>query len=127
MYRLFPKVYFIGQENAIFNYTNYLLWLFEGILESILIFLFCTYSLDSGILNEHGYNSDMWIVGLTVFSATVVIVTFKLSTHTKFWSVFLFISVSLLSLFLYLAYMWISNYKLSYHVVGTTYIAWTTA
>ena len=25
-YRLFPKIYFIGQENCIFNYTNYFLW-----------------------------------------------------------------------------------------------------
>ena len=27
MYRLFPKIYFIGQENAIFNYTNFFLWI----------------------------------------------------------------------------------------------------
>lgn len=69
----------------------------------------------------------MWLMGLTVFSAAIVVVTFKLSTHTKFWSVFLFVAVSLLSVFLYVVYMWISNYKLSYHIVGTTFIAWTTA
>lgn len=91
-----------------------------------MVFLFCLYSIDSGVLNEKGYNGDMWIIGLTIFSATIVIVTFKLSTHTKFWSIFLFIAVSLLSLVLYIAYMWISNYTLSYHIVGTTYIAWTT-
>lgn len=124
---MFPKVYFIGQENAIFNYTNYFLWLAEGVIEAILIFFFCIYSIDSGVLNEKGYNSDMWIIGLTTFSAAIVVVTFKLSTHSKFWSVFLFIAVSLLSLVLYVAYMWISNYKLSEHVVGTTYISWTTA
>lgn len=66
-------------------------------------------------------------MGLTIFSAAIVIVTFKLSTHTKFWSIFLFIAVSVLSFLLYTAYMWISNYKLSHHIVGTTYIAWTTA
>lgn len=69
----------------------------------------------------------MWIIGLTTFSAAIVVVTFKLSTHTKFWSVFLFIAVLLLSLALYVCYMWISNFKLSEHVVGTAYIAWTTA
>ena len=31
-YRLFPKIYFIGQENCIFNNTNYVLWMVEGIL-----------------------------------------------------------------------------------------------
>lgn len=69
----------------------------------------------------------MWLIGLTVFSTVIVIVTFKLSTHTKFWSVFLFIAVSLLSIVLYISYMWISNYAFSDNVVGTTYVAWTTA
>jgi hypothetical protein len=79
------------------------------------------------MMNEKGYNSDMWIIGITTFSAAIVIVTFKLSTHTKFWSVFLFIAISFLSLFIYLAYMWISNYSLSEHVIGTTFVAWSTA
>lgn len=26
-YRLFPKIYFIGQENCIFNYKNYFMWM----------------------------------------------------------------------------------------------------
>lgn len=69
----------------------------------------------------------MWIVGQTMFSAVILVVTFKLATHTKFWSVFVFIAVSLLSLAFYISYMWLSNYALSEHLVGTTYIAWTTA
>ncbi len=69
----------------------------------------------------------MWIIGLTMFSAAIIVVTFKLASHTKFWSVFLFFAVSILSLVMYAFYMWISNYKLSEHVVGTTYVAWTTA
>jgi hypothetical protein len=27
LYRLFPKIYAIGQQNCIFNYTNYFLWI----------------------------------------------------------------------------------------------------
>jgi hypothetical protein len=103
------------------------LWVAEGIIEAIMIFLFCIFVLDSPAINERGYGGDMWIIGLTVFSSAIVVVTFKLSTHTKFWSVFLFIAVSILSLAMYVGYMWISNYKLSEHVVGTTYVAWTTA
>lgn len=51
-------------------------------------------------------------------------VTFKLSSHTKFWSVLLFVSILLLSLGVYVAYMWISNYYLvTYTWVSNT--AWT--
>ena len=32
IYRLFPKIYFIGQENCIFNYMNFFLWTLEGVL-----------------------------------------------------------------------------------------------
>jgi hypothetical protein len=68
----------------------------------------------------------MWIIGLTIFSSVIVVVTFKLATHTKFWSVILFFAVSVLSVALYVIYMWMSDYILSEHIVGTTYIAWTT-
>ena len=56
----------------------------------------------------------------------ILVVTFKLATHTKFWSGFLFIAVVFLSLALYLAYMWISNYYFSTYIKGTAYVAWTT-
>ena len=50
----------------------------------------------------------------------VIVVTFKLSTHTKFWSILLIISILFFSLGLYVAYMWVSNYYLSDYVKGTT-------
>jgi phospholipid-transporting ATPase len=62
----------------------------------------------------------------------IFVVTFKLSSHTKFWSVLLFISILFLSLGLYVAYMWISNFYLvdytwvsntasTYFTTGQTY------
>lgn len=32
LYKLFPKIYFIGQQNCIFNYTNFFLWIAEAII-----------------------------------------------------------------------------------------------
>lgn len=54
-----------------------------------------------------------------------MVVTFKLATHTRFWNVFIFLAVALLSIVLYLTYMWISNWYLSNLILGTTMIAWT--
>lgn len=51
----------------------------------------------------------------------IFVVTFKLSSHTKFWSVLLFFSIVFLSLGLYVAYMWISNsYLVNYTWVSNT-------
>lgn len=41
----------------------------------------------------------------------ILLVTFKLCTHTKFWSWLMVISLFFLSLSLYIVYMWISNIK----------------
>ena len=66
-FRLFPKIYFIGQENCIFNYTNYFLWVVEAFVEAILITIFCMYIIGSVSINEMGYNSDVWLVGVTTY------------------------------------------------------------
>lgn len=62
---LFPKIYYIGQRNTIFNYTNFFLWIIEAMLQALLITLICMYSLGDVSLNQYGLNSDLLIVGLT--------------------------------------------------------------
>jgi hypothetical protein len=108
-------------------------------LEAVLITLFAIYILGTSSISSGGYNSDLWLVSLTVyplplssFTAVIFVVTFKLSSHTKFWSVLLFISILFLSLGLYVAYMWVSNSLLTmytwvsftpaiYYTTGETY------
>jgi hypothetical protein len=55
-----------------------------------------------------------------------MVVTLKLATHTRFWTFNLVLSIAVLSLGLYVAYMWISNYALSNDVQNTSFVAWTT-
>ena len=71
-YRLFPKIYFIGQENCIFNYQNFFMWLLEGAIEAIIITLFSFYILAEASLDKDGLNSDYWLVGLTMYSPSHV-------------------------------------------------------
>lgn len=55
-----------------------------------------------------------------------MVVTLKLATHTRFWSFCLMVSIAVLSLGLYTAYTWVSNYALSPAIEGVPYISWTT-
>lgn len=66
LYRLFPKLYYIGQDNCIFNYRNFFFWVLEGIAEAILIFFFAIYILSTQSVNGSGRSSDMWLVSLTM-------------------------------------------------------------
>lgn len=58
----------------------------------------------------------------------ILVATFKLASHTKFWSVLLFISIVFLSLGLYVGYMWVSNYYLAEYssITHTAYMFYTT-
>ena len=66
IYRLFPKIYFIGQENCIFNYTNFFMWTLEGVFEAVMIALFGLYIFSSSSINSQGHSPDMWIASLAV-------------------------------------------------------------
>lgn len=60
------------------------------------------------------------------FTGLLIIVTLKLVTHTKYWSLMLVVSILVVSIGLYVAYMWFSNYKaiLSNHILGTAGVMW---
>lgn len=122
---MFPKIYFIGQENCIFNYQNYIAWMCEAILESIIIFFFVLYIIGQVSINSTGINSDYWLVSLTIYSSVILVVTFKLATHTKFWSIFLFLAIIITSLGFYVLHMWLTNFTITDYVYGTTVVAWS--
>jgi magnesium-transporting ATPase (P-type) len=66
LYRLFPKIYFVGQENSIFNYRNFFFWILEGVVEGCIISFFAFYIFSSASLSSSGYNTDLWIASLTM-------------------------------------------------------------
>lgn len=66
------------------------------------------------------------IFDLFRFSSVIMVVTMKLASHTKFWSTLLVVSILVISLGLYVAYMWVSNFLLSDNIKGTSLVAWTT-
>lgn len=67
------------------------------------------------------------ILFLFSFTSVIFVVTFKLATHTKFWSVMLVVVILFFSLALYIAYMWISNVAFSQYLTGTVSIFFTRA
>jgi len=62
---------------------------------------------------------------LTIYSSVIMVVTFKLATHTKFWSWIYVFSIIIASLGLYVLHMWLTNFTLTDYVKGTTLVAWT--
>lgn len=63
--------------------------------------------------------------GYCRFSAIIMVVSFKIATHTRFWSWIMFACLLLLSVCLYIGYMWVSNGISGMY--GTILMAHTTA
>lgn len=101
--------------------------MFEALVQSVAIFFFNFYIISHLSVNSTGINGDYWMTGITIYSSVILVVTFKLATHTKFWSMILFTTFIFTSLVPYVAYMWLSNYRITENVEGTAYVAWTSA
>jgi len=124
---LLPKVYFIGQQNTIFNPYNCLLWSIESACVGLFTVLLIIFTIGNKTLNQHGYNSDLWIVSVSVYSSIIMICTFKLAIHVRHWTLLILMSIILCSLAPYLSYVWISNYYFSrYRIEGTIIMSFRT-
>ena len=62
------------------------------------------------MLVVQGYNSSLWGVSITIYTAIVIIVDLKLAIHTKYWTSFNVIALVIFSLIIYIAYLIISNF-----------------
>lgn len=114
----------MGQENTIFNYVNFMWWILEALCSGLLITLINIYVLGATSINQNGYSSNMWLASvsryfmlLCSFSCIILVVSFKIATHTRFWSWLMFVSLTALSICLYIAYMWIA--EITSNVKGT--------
>ena len=76
--KYYPKLYYIGQKNTLFTYSHFLSWIWQGVLHGLLIFFFCTYYLGSQINNVEGYNSDIWLNSITLYTSIIMVFIYSL-------------------------------------------------
>ena len=107
--KYFPKLYYIGQNNKIFNFINFFKWIIWAFYHSILFFSLNYFVYSENIMNIDGHNSDFWAFSITFFSIIIVAVNFQLGLYTKNWTFIFFLCLFLLSIFVYFAYIWVSD------------------
>jgi magnesium-transporting ATPase (P-type) len=70
---LLPKLYYVGQKSTIFNWTNYFIWVFTGMIHSLIIFIIPYFVYNNTILTNVGKNGDMWIFSITSFTCIIFV------------------------------------------------------
>jgi magnesium-transporting ATPase (P-type) len=73
---LIPKLYYVGQKSTVFNWTNYFLWVSEGIFHSLIVFLIPYFVFNKSILvGGSGHDTDLWTFSITSFTAIIIVIT----------------------------------------------------
>eukprot|EP01017_Pseudomicrothorax_dubius_P049053 TRINITY_DN9054_c0_g1_i2.p1 TRINITY_DN9054_c0_g1~~TRINITY_DN9054_c0_g1_i2.p1 ORF type:complete len:531 (+),score=99.30 TRINITY_DN9054_c0_g1_i2:502-2094(+) len=103
------RLYYIGQENRIFNQKNFLSWVIQGLLHGAFIYFGSTYIFQTVILTRDGYNGDMWVYSITLYTCVVLVVSLKLALHTKYWTTMSLASF-VVTIGFYYVYTWFANY-----------------
>jgi hypothetical protein len=109
--KLYPKLYYIGAKNTIYNWKNYLFQNFIGLIHSVIIFYVPMWIFNANHqLLANGQNNDLWTMSLVSFTCLYTVVTGKLVIWTRWWTKVSFFFYSIMSICVYILYMWFSNY-----------------
>ncbi|CAD8048326.1 unnamed protein product [Paramecium sonneborni] len=106
----FPYLYLVGQKQTIFTLSNFIFWWGQGFVHGLLVF-FITYAcFDTELVNQNGQNAGFATLSITTYTAIIFIVDIKIAIYTKFWTCINIVTLLFLSIGIYIAYFFISNF-----------------
>lgn len=74
---------------------------------------------------DHGYNSNLQLVSVTVYTSIIMLSTLKLCIQVRHWTKLLLLTIIFLSIVPYFGFVWLLNYYFKRPVQGIMYIYFT--
>ena len=71
--KMFPLLYYPGQQNLIFNIKTFYKSVFLGCVHATMIFVVSYLTFNMGVLDSDGHTTDMWYFSITVYTAIVLV------------------------------------------------------
>ena len=71
--QIYPRFYYQGQRNKLFNRRRYFQWVLQGLAHGAIIFGFCCIVFYYNILNIEGYTNDLWLFSIYLYSCLIVV------------------------------------------------------
>ncbi|XP_068641177.1 putative phospholipid-transporting ATPase 9 [Aristolochia californica] len=103
----FPLLYQEGVQNVLFSWVRIVTWMLNGVLSAILIFFFCTRSLEHQAFRKGGEVVGMDILGTAMYTCVVWVVNCQMALSVSYFTliqhIFIWGGIALWYLFL-LAY-----------------------
>lgn len=120
--KIYPKFYYKGQQNKLFNKVRYFNWVMQGLCHGAIIFGFCLIVFYYSVLNIGGYTNDIWVFSVFLYSCLIMVVDIKLASYTQSWTILFIATIVLTSMIFYFSYIFIASEISSLQVYETSYM-----
>ena len=115
---LIPFLYKEQKDYPIFTVKKIIISLFKGIIHASLNY-FITINITDGILNENGYESNLWVISVCLYTNILLIVTADLIIMTKYHTLINWIVIIFLTFILYIIFLVIVQRVSLFKSMGT--------
>ncbi|XP_023874750.2 putative phospholipid-transporting ATPase 9 isoform X4 [Quercus suber] len=83
----FPLLYQEGVQNVLFSWFQFLGWAFNGVLNAILIFFFCSHAMEHPAFRKGGEVAELEILGTVMFTCIVWVVNCQIALSTNYFTI----------------------------------------
>jgi magnesium-transporting ATPase (P-type) len=108
--KAYALAYLPGRTNEYFTFGKFCTWIGVGIAHSVIAWGVPFLALESQILTEEGYNSDLWSYSMISFSCVMLMVTIKFATITRVWNWLVLTAVLILSILIYIIFIFVYDF-----------------
>jgi magnesium-transporting ATPase (P-type) len=108
--KAYALTYLPGRTNEYFTFLRFCQWIGIGLLHSLIAWGVPFLALESQILTEDGYNSDLWSYSMISFSCVMFMVTIKFITITRVWNWLVIMGVTFLSIAIYVLFIFVYDF-----------------
>ena len=115
---LMPFLYKEQKDDPIFTIKKFIISLFKGIIHALLNYFITIYTTNY-ILNKDGYESNLWVISVCLYTNILLIVTFDLIIMTKYHTFINWLFIILLTFCLYIIFLTIVQRVSLFNSIGT--------
>ena len=101
---LMPFLYKEQRKNPIFTIKRFILSLFKGVIHAILNYFITIYT-SNIIINNDGFESNLWVISVCLYTNILLIVTADLIILTKYHTFINWIFIIFMTIFLYIIFL----------------------
>ena len=119
VHKMLPFMYAENRDNPIFTITHFLLTLFKGIIHCTINFFVVIYAFKGECFDEKGNIPELWVIGLSLFTNIILIVSSDLVILTKYHTWINFAIMGVVTGIGYVVFIIIVHHSTFFNSVGS--------